>query len=926
MIVTDLWSEASRDTEAEEMVRRLTAARVAAAEVWPFLAEAETVEDFVNRKALVAERLDHVVSVLHPNEPVEFSVVRASLEASLDEDFRVLHQARLGQQAEEVATRRRIAAEAQRRQAVRTSMAREAEVRQRVEAENRRRQAQRRTAGKEVIPGKYYVYYGPEDAIDNYHGGPFNSRQEALHSGASRYLMAMDYHPLVLQAPGEAPPETKPYYCPACNWGLNSEFCLGCDGRAIPWEQGEAYRRARGASRRQAAKYDVSMVNDGFGTFGFPEEIQGKFPTDQWRVEENDGNEYLVVTVNMTDEEAKALYDANPGIGIRAHSDSGGNALASRRTAAERRVDEDPETGEWVGSEWEEGEDPEVLVQASSTFGKNPRFATQEEAEAWKAGEAEEADTTKADADPKQQDKDGNPFAKKQSRRRARRVTALKPDWTFLDNGRWGGGFGETAEVPLPGKDPETSGYYVLEAMHWPDDHSISWTVSFASPSGGEPTLASGDAESLEEAKAAAEEFIQGIAGVVDEDDLHAFSRRRARRRARRQAATSYGFDDPEIQSEYERLIASGMAPDMAQEEALRNTARRRAARRRTAAEGGSTCSVCGDSIQRDPEGEENRSWHHDNGESHDHEAKPSGDSGDSKESSRRQAVDEQAGLRRHKLLTADLRKRLPALYSTESVPASEKMLLVKFFTPFANWTWYATEFDGEDTFFGYVVGLANEWGYFSLSELESLSGMGGAPGVERDLYWTPITFGALQASPHLGSRRPFVADRREALAPYPTTVVNHNGHDVTVYAAATNAGSPRNRYISVIVWQSKYQDGWYGHEVLGGSDREAVKRRSAPGDLIMDTQEHEWTVTPARKVVFASQHEAANPYSPQGNPYVPPPVTPGTPDDVLDGPHDPNPLMLDMPMTSRPRTITPDEPEVPQGRPASARRTRRRT
>jgi hypothetical protein len=44
----------------------------------------------------------------------------------------------------------------------------------------------------------------------------------------------------------------------------------------------------------------------------------------------------------------------------------------------------------------------------------------------------------------------------------------------------------------------------------------------------------------------------------------------------------------------------------------------------KTAADG-NTCSVCGDSITRDPEGEDNRTWHHTNGTSHDHEAKPSG-------------------------------------------------------------------------------------------------------------------------------------------------------------------------------------------------------------------------------------------------------------------------------------------------------------
>lgn len=49
--------------------------------------------------------------------------------------------------------------------------------------------------------------------------------------------------------------------------------------------------------------------------------------------------------------------------------------------------------------------------------------------------------------------------------------------------------------------------------------------------------------------------------------------------------------------------------------------------------EGGQTCSVCGDSITKDPAGENPSTWHHDNGTSHDHEAKPGG--GESKEGQR---------------------------------------------------------------------------------------------------------------------------------------------------------------------------------------------------------------------------------------------------------------------------------------------------
>lgn len=52
--------------------------------------------------------------------------------------------------------------------------------------------------------------------------------------------------------------------------------------------------------------------------------------------------------------------------------------------------------------------------------------------------------------------------------------------------------------------------------------------------------------------------------------------------------------------------------------------------------------------------------------------------------------------------------------------------IIVKFFHPFSNWTWYATEYNPEDkTFFGYVSGFENEIGYFSIEEF--------TPEIERD-------------------------------------------------------------------------------------------------------------------------------------------------------------------------------------------------
>ena len=90
------------------------------------------------------------------------------------------------------------------------------------------------------------------------------------------------------------------------------------------------------------------------------------------------------------------------------------------------------------------------------------------------------------------------------------------------------------------------------------------------------------------------------------------------------------------------------------------------------------------------------------------------------------------------KLLTEDIRKRLPPLYSQDS-KGGKAVAYVKFFTPDSSWTWYATEFDGQDTFFGLVDGQFKELGYFSLGELQEARGPMGLA-IERDMYWKPKT------------------------------------------------------------------------------------------------------------------------------------------------------------------------------------------
>ncbi len=95
------------------------------------------------------------------------------------------------------------------------------------------------------------------------------------------------------------------------------------------------------------------------------------------------------------------------------------------------------------------------------------------------------------------------------------------------------------------------------------------------------------------------------------------------------------------------------------------------------------------------------------------------------------------------KLLTKALRDRIPPLYATEN--QEDPMVHVKFFTPDSSWTWYVIEFDGEDIFFGFVVGHYPELGNFSLSEMQSVRGPLGLP-IERDLYFDPCRLSEAKA------------------------------------------------------------------------------------------------------------------------------------------------------------------------------------
>jgi hypothetical protein len=88
------------------------------------------------------------------------------------------------------------------------------------------------------------------------------------------------------------------------------------------------------------------------------------------------------------------------------------------------------------------------------------------------------------------------------------------------------------------------------------------------------------------------------------------------------------------------------------------------------------------------------------------------------------------------KLMTKEILSKIPALYSQENNP--DPIVHVKFFTPWSNWTWYATEYNPETRMcFGLVVGMDREMGYFYMGELEGIKGPFGLF-IERDIHFKP--------------------------------------------------------------------------------------------------------------------------------------------------------------------------------------------
>ena len=94
------------------------------------------------------------------------------------------------------------------------------------------------------------------------------------------------------------------------------------------------------------------------------------------------------------------------------------------------------------------------------------------------------------------------------------------------------------------------------------------------------------------------------------------------------------------------------------------------------------------------------------------------------------------------KLLTEQIKAKLPALGETETISCGDKKFICKFFNPMGDWTWLVAEGeeldDGDWQFFGLVDGFEKEWGYFCLSELQGVD-VGFGLGIERDIMFGTV-------------------------------------------------------------------------------------------------------------------------------------------------------------------------------------------
>lgn len=87
------------------------------------------------------------------------------------------------------------------------------------------------------------------------------------------------------------------------------------------------------------------------------------------------------------------------------------------------------------------------------------------------------------------------------------------------------------------------------------------------------------------------------------------------------------------------------------------------------------------------------------------------------------------------RLMTAVIEARAPGLGATEGQEAPT--VCAHFLSCLNGWCWWMTEYDPEPReAFGLAQGFADEWGYFSIAEMEELNRSKGFNVIDREGYF----------------------------------------------------------------------------------------------------------------------------------------------------------------------------------------------
>ena len=97
------------------------------------------------------------------------------------------------------------------------------------------------------------------------------------------------------------------------------------------------------------------------------------------------------------------------------------------------------------------------------------------------------------------------------------------------------------------------------------------------------------------------------------------------------------------------------------------------------------------------------------------------------------------------KLLTKAIERKLLKNGENPKDDITREKVVVKLFTPSGSATWWIYSMDKNGDCFGISQLLQKEYGYFNIHEIAKLRVKPFGLPVERDMYYTPPTFGEIK-------------------------------------------------------------------------------------------------------------------------------------------------------------------------------------